>query len=248
MARKPSGFILYSGPSLIDGQPIVAIATISSSNRKTGPMVQTWILRADIDPRDASRTGADYSICGSCPSRGVANPKKISGLADNRACYVVIAQAPLGVWRAHKRGRYPAVSGHAAIAAVGAGRMVRIGSYGDGAAVPSYVWDSLISAAVGYTAYTHQSGMKSADVRRDIYMISTDSAAESRMAWGAGARTFRVVNKVSDLIKGKEILCPASKEAGARTTCASCKLCGGNSVRAKSIAIVAHGNGSSRLG
>lgn len=244
MTRKPTGYVIYSGPSLIDGAPIVAIATIASNNRKTGPMVQTWILRADVDPRDASRTGADYSICGGCPSRGEANLEKATGLADNRICYVVIAQAPLGVWKAYRRGRYPVVSGHTAIAAVGAGRLVRIGSYGDGAAVPSYVWGSLISAASGHTAYTHQSGIASADVRRDLYMISTDSEAESRAAWDAGARTFRVVSKVSDVIQGKEILCPASKEAGERTTCAGCKLCGGTSVRAKSVAIVAHGNGA----
>jgi hypothetical protein len=42
-------------------------------------------------------------------------------------------------------------------------------------------------------------------------------------------------------VKGKEILCPASKEAGERVQCAQCKLCGGNSVKGKSVAIVAHG-------
>lgn len=246
MARNTSGFVIYSGPSLIDGAPIVAIATMGTRNGKTGPMLQTWILREDIDPRIASRTGADFSICGNCPKRGAANPTKANptGIADNRECYVIIAQAPLGVWKAYRRGRYPVVPGHAAIAAVGAGREVRVGSYGDGAAVPAYVWQSLISAASGHTAYTHQSGIASADVRRDLYMISTDSEAESRAAWATGARTFRVVGAVSEVIKGQEILCPASKEAGERTTCAACKLCGGTSVRAKSVAIVAHGNGA----
>jgi hypothetical protein len=31
--------------------------------------------------------------------------------------------------------------------------MVRIGTYGDGAAVPSYIWDSLISQAHGHTIH-----------------------------------------------------------------------------------------------
>ena len=46
------------------------------------------------------------------------------------------------------------------------------------------------------------------------------------------------------MIKDKEILCPASKEAGYRTTCDSCKLCSGSNISAKSIAIVAHGGGA----
>ena len=48
--NKPSGFIIYQGPSLLDGKPIVAIATTASRNVKTGSMVSIWILRQDIDP------------------------------------------------------------------------------------------------------------------------------------------------------------------------------------------------------
>jgi hypothetical protein len=49
-------FVIYDGPSLIDGKPIVAIAQVNTGNRKTGNMAQTWILRSDIDPITASRT------------------------------------------------------------------------------------------------------------------------------------------------------------------------------------------------
>jgi hypothetical protein len=52
MSKLP--IVLYRGPSLLDGSPIVAIATIGSTNVKTGPMVQTWILRADMNPLEAS--------------------------------------------------------------------------------------------------------------------------------------------------------------------------------------------------
>jgi hypothetical protein len=38
------GVELWRGASVIDGSPIVYIATLSSSNRKTGNMIQTWIL------------------------------------------------------------------------------------------------------------------------------------------------------------------------------------------------------------
>ena len=46
--------IIYNGPSLLDGQPIVVIATYSNRNKKTGHVVQTYILRSDINPLEAS--------------------------------------------------------------------------------------------------------------------------------------------------------------------------------------------------
>lgn len=49
-----SGYIVYRGPSLIDGSEIVAVATGfsgASSNHKLGAgLVQVWILRSDISP------------------------------------------------------------------------------------------------------------------------------------------------------------------------------------------------------
>lgn len=234
--------IIYSGPSLIDGKPIVAIALKKrSKNTKTGPMVQTYIIRADIDPRDASKNGEDYSICGSCPHRGTPTNDKRRKQAVKRSCYVNLGQGPTGVFKAYNRGIYPEVVGHKAIASLGRGRMVRLGTYGDPAAVPAYIWESLISEAEGHTAYTHQSGVATAQARPDFMMISADTEEEARAAWAQGKRTFRVIKSVSDIVQGSEISCPASKEAGFRTTCNSCGLCGGASVKAKSIAIVDHG-------
>mgnify|MGYP005994128615 CR=1 FL=1 len=237
---KPKSFVIYEGPSLIDGQPIVAIAQIGSTNRKTGDMVQTFILRSDVDPITASRTGADHAICGDCPHRGKAHDGD-KGQAIGRTCYVTLAHAPLGKFKAYSKGRYPTAQGHEAIKAIGAGRMVRIGTYGDGAAVPSYIWDSLCEGAAGWTAYTHQSGVDGAATDPSRYMTSAESAPAAVAAWERGERTFRVIADLADLIKGKEILCPASKEAGERVQCDKCKLCAGASIKAKSVAIVAHG-------
>jgi hypothetical protein len=245
-ARKPTGCVIYAGPSLLDGKPIVAVAvTAKSANSKTGGMVQTYIIRSDVDPRDASRTGEDYSICGTCPHRGVAQPDKATGLAAKRTCYVVIGQGPVIVFKGLQRGIYPAARGHKAIAALGNGRMVRLGTYGDPAAVPAYVWESLTSEAKGHTAYSHQATTQGADYRPSMFMRSADSELEARTAWAIGERTFRVIGAVADVVKGSEILCPASEEAGRKTTCDRCGLCGGASVAAKSIAIVVHGAGKS---
>lgn len=234
--------IIYQGPSLIDGAPIVAIALKKrSKNTKTGPMVQTYIIRSDIDPRLASKTGADYSICGSCKHRGNVTNNPAKKQAERRSCYVNLGQGPTGVFKGYTRGIYPNATGHKAIAAIGKGRMVRLGTYGDPAAVPSYIWESLLSEASGHTAYTHQSGVQGAQARPEFMMISADTKEQALDAWAQGKRTFRVINSTYEVVTGKEILCPASKEAGFKTTCNSCGLCGGASVKAKSIAIVDHG-------
>lgn len=237
--------IIYNGPSLIDGSPIVVIAQTKTRNRKTGDMVQTYILRADIDPISANRTGADYAICGNCPHRGKAHDGD-AGTAKDRTCYVTLAHGPRAVYAAFKRGVYETVTGHAAIKAIGKGRMVRIGTYGDGAAVPSYIWDSLCEDAAGWTAYTHQNGQEGAATDPQRYMTSAESAVDAKAAWLRGERTFRVVADVADLIAGREILCPASEEAGKRTTCDTCGLCKGAAIKAKSIAIVAHGTSAKK--
>lgn len=233
--------IIYSGPSLIDGSPIVAIATGKSGNSKTGNMVQIYIIRSDMSPMEASKSGADYAICGTCVHRGEATIDPKRKIAERRSCYVNLGRGPTLVWKALQRGIYPMVIGHRAIASIGKGRMVRLGTYGDPAAVPSYVWESLISEAEGHTAYTHQAWIAQADARPDFMMISADTEAQARQAWENGHRTFRVIKSVSYIVPGAEISCPASKEAGFRTTCNKCGLCGGSSVKAKSIAIVDHG-------
>ena len=234
-------FIAYEGPSLYDGNPIVVLVQTGSSNRKTGDMVQTYILRSDIDPITASRTGEDKAICGDCPHMGKAHDGD-KGQALERTCYVTLAHGPLGKYKAYKRGAYAHAIGHDKIRALGLGRMVRLGTYGDPSAVPQYLWDSLTSACDGWTAYTHGA----VNPAPDMIMTSAESASQAHKAWAKGERTFRVIAGLDSLIKGKEVLCPASEEAGKRATCATCKLCAGASVKGKSVAIVAHGT-SKRL-
>lgn len=234
MARKT--IILYQGASLINGQPIVALAQSDSTNSKTGNMIQTFILDATVDPLTASRTGKDESICGSCPHRGTPNNND-KGQATNRTCYVTLAHAPLGKYKAYKKGVYgTTTSTLKEIESFGSLQGVRLGTYGDPCAVPNDIWKALINKALYSTAYTHAA----INPMPESIMTSTDNLWQSVKAWGRGERTFRVISHVDQLYRN-EILCPASEEMGKRATCASCKLCGGASVNAKSIAIVAHG-------
>ena len=53
------GYALHEGPSPFDDKPIVSIATLHSSNRKTGDMVQSWILPRDLHLFDAAKDGEE---------------------------------------------------------------------------------------------------------------------------------------------------------------------------------------------
>lgn len=240
--KKPTdAAVIYDGPSMIDGSPIVVIATYSNSNRKTGGVLQTYILMRDLDPRAASKCGADFAICGNCPHRGNATNDPKLALASGRSCYVVIGQGPLNAWKSYQRGNvYPRVADHAGMSALGSGRTVRLGTYGDPAAVPSYIWESLIEQAGASVGYTHQSGVQGADVRPDLCMVSADNLTDARAAWSRGERTFRVVSDYSEM-QANEIACPSKRGV----QCADCRLCGGTSVQSpKSIAIAVHGAGA----
>lgn len=254
-SKTPSGFVLYEGPSLIDGQQIAVIATLETDNPKTGDMVQTWIIRADLDPITASRTGADFSICGACPLRGEANPAKPTGWADNRACYVNLAFAVSGIFKAYKAGRYPRAHNVGSCffppdfatkggPCIGHSRAVRLGAYGDPAAVPRWVWDNLLRFAKGWTGYSHQAAMPGADFAPDLTMVSAESEAGARAAWRSGYRTFRIISSPAEAVKGAEVICPATPEGGDKTTCAACQLCKGSSIKARSVAVVIHGAGA----
>lgn len=233
-----AGFILYEGPSLYDGKPIVVIATMETRNAKTGSgMIQTWILLQDVNPIEASRTGQDSSICGNCPHMGKPSDRE-TGWAKERSCYVNLLHGPLGIWKAYRKGSYPKVTPYQLVN-LARDRMVRVASYGDPSAVPIDIWLELVRYSKGWTAYTH-AGI---NPMPDLLMTSADNLGQAQAAWLKGERTFRVVSSVNEVAKGKEVLCPASKEAGQRATCESCRLCNGSASKAKSIAIVAHGNG-----
>lgn len=246
-SAKPAavnGAIIYHGPSMLDGAPIVAIATglaSKSSNEKTGAMVQVWIIRSDMSPLAASRNGSDASICGDCPHRGTADASKETGWAIGRSCYVNLAQAPLSVYKTFLAGGYSAMALEAFAAAI-AGKGLRLGAYGDPAAVPQAVWDAVCPSAAYCNGYTH--AWRAFPALSAWCMASADSATDRAEAGKLGFRTFRV-RTAAETVQAKEVVCPASAEAGKKTVCALCKACGGHSAKAKAdVVIIAHGSGA----
>ena len=218
--------VLYEGPSQIDGAPIVAVATFNSLNKKTGRMIQTWILRSDVDPITAVKSQKDESICGACPFRGSFT---------TRTCYVNVGQAPLAVWRKYKRGGYGPVDIEKF-----RGKLLRMGSYGDPVAVPMEAWKPLLDVAKGHTGYTHSWRLPVARNYRAWVMASTETLSGYHDSKRDGWRSFRVVSTERSLTDS-EIMCPSD-----RVTCAECRLCSGAG-EARDIAIAVHGPGAKNL-
>lgn len=92
-ANRPAvtGFVLF------EGSEHVVIATLRSSNIKTGNMIQIWILNRWLSPIEAIKEGKDAVICIDCPHRGEFG---------KRTCYVDVSRAPQGIWRKYSRGGY----------------------------------------------------------------------------------------------------------------------------------------------
>ena len=239
---KILGYIAYEGPSIIDGKPIVVIINKidGSKNAKTGAIVQSFIIRSHVNPMRALQTGADVSVCGQCEHRPVLARK-----SGKPPCYVQVAKSVLSVYNAYRRGRYVKAD-PATIAKALEGKIVRIGTYGDPFAAPVQMWSQITRYALGRRGYTHQWDIPGFDVDAwaPLVMASADTIDQAAKANLLGMRVFRVSQGVD--VQPGEAMCPASAEAGQRTTCAKCTLCAGTSIKARDIVIADHAAGHAR--
>lgn len=233
--------IIYEGPSQIDNSPIVMIALPDSTNRKTGNIVQTYIMRSDIHPMDAINSGADESICGGCVHRKAVG-------SNGRTCYV-FPPSFAGIWKKYKAGGYDRLNGRNINKF--RNRVIRFGAYGDPMAVPPHVWERITKHASNHTSYTHQwerlqfhmveiaemHAVNSKAYWTKKTMASVESLDEKKRANSMGYKTYRVGLK-GERPQRDEMLCPASDEAGKALTCDQCLRCNGTS---KNIFIPVHG-------
>jgi hypothetical protein len=236
--KKPSGYIIYRGASLLDDKPIVVVAiTGKSSNSKTGDMVQTYILvDNEKSPVESAKALDDVFVCGDCKHR--------RGLGGS--CYVNLGQGPRAVMDGVIRGIYPDNIINAAFAVHK--RKVRLGTYGDPAAVPAYVWQALLAGADSHTGYTHQWQNGKADHVKQWCMASVDTPKEAALAKMEGWRTFRVRVADGSLELSHEMKCPASAEMNKRLTCDTCMACsGGTDSKKASVTIIVHGSLKNRF-
>lgn len=234
MSKKPTGIILYKGPSQIDGKKIVAIATNiftkGTDNEKIGDMIQIWIMRPDVPPGMACKTDEDFSICGDCKHR------------DFNSCYVQMLRGPCSVYRAYHNDRYIRYKDKPELVNYFKFKPIRIGAYGDPVAVPLAIWENLITNyTIAHASYTHQ--WRKCDQRfKRFCMASVDNVAEYEKAQSMGWRTFRIrVPNETEIFDDNEFICPASKEGGEKTSCSRCCACCGNIKNIKSITSIIHG-------
>lgn len=219
---KPKGYIIYEGASEINGDPIVAIVTLNSSNIKTGNMASMWIMHKDIAPTKASKEGKDEAVCGMCPHR-----HHLGG-----ACYVTLFQAPLQVFKSYKKGNYPKIDDMN----IFEGMNVRFGAYGDPYAIPVDILVNIKSVCKNNTSYTHQ-WRTGNEALKTVSMASTDTIDETKQAHEMGWRTFRVTTDIDKLLPN-EIVCPNTTHG---IKCIDCGLCKGTSSKGKNIVIEVHG-------
>lgn len=216
MNIKNDGFLVYEGKSLIEPDKNIAVILTGinnpSSNRKTGALVQSWIICADTHPIEATRTGEDDAICGNCPFKRDSSGKRI--------CYVNLLPVA-NVYRKYKEGRYPPIKNLNFLK----NRGLRIASYGEATAVSIDVWKPLIKKSLMWTGYSHR--FRECDQEwRHYLQASVESEADKELATSMGWRTFRV--KLPDAPKLKnEIICPATLP-NSEVQCLNCGLCNGS--------------------
>ncbi|MEQ9319103.1 MAG: hypothetical protein RIF41_08075 [Polyangiaceae bacterium] len=237
--KRTTPWIAYRGPSAVDGKLIrAALYTLYSprnqANRKTGPMAQLMIAPDEVPPHEAVNTGMDRSVCGDCRHRP----------ALGGGCYVNVGAYFPRVWETSSDQPQDLEGACAALRE--SRRPLRLGSWGDPAALPFEVVSELIDAADGHTAYT--SLWRTCDPRfSEVAMASVASQAEREEARSAGWKTFRIRPPSGEVVAG-EMICPASEERGHVATCADCLACAGTSGGdgRRDVVIIAHGVESRR--
>jgi cytochrome c553 len=238
----PSTIVLWAGKSLLTGDPIMVVAqcnNASSKNVKTGDMIQVAVMRQDIAPGPAYDAGLDDAVC---PEDCVHRSKPRGGIGT---CYV--DKHRLGfAWQAAvdllHRGIVGVPDGFYA------GAEIRLTNDGDGAAVPLYVWKSILCGAKGHSGYTaHWRNLDAATWGR-YFMASVSSPADAMRARAAGWRWFASSGSAEDdaafAALGRE--CNADAHG---LTCVQCHGCNGNErgARRPSFWLAFHGAIASKV-
>ena len=231
------GFIVWEGLSRIDGKtPIVAIITFDSRNDKTGPLAQLWILVRNQHPTAAAQSESDEGVCGSCDGR----PSK-SGW-----CYLILPFGPGSIYKAYQNGSYVRLDlRKAEHRAKLVDEFLRVGAYGDEAAVPPVHIARARNACRGSVSYSHQ--FEQFPEIADTAMISVDNKEQFDAVHADSdrpVRTYRMLREGEELAEN-EIACLYYTKG---IQCIDCRLCdGGLRSHLPSIAVPVHGAKKARL-
>lgn len=122
----------------------------------------------------------------------------------------------------------------AVIVSMAQGTFVRFGTYGEPSLHPFKLIEDMVNVANNWTGYTHQ-WMRNELGR--FFMASVHDAQGQAQASDKGYRSYIATEtKLSEYVN-----CPASKEAGYKSSCSKCGLCSGTEGKGnKSIYILNH--------
>jgi len=223
--RKASnGKLIHQGS--INGENFSVVATKGTQNRKTGDMIQIWIILTDTHPSAAVDSGLDAStICRGCP------------FAAGNGCYVLTHQAPAAIWRKLQRGGYDYLPPSDYSQFFG-GRAVRFGAYGNPTLLPFSIAKAIAKESRGWTGYFHNwNEMPKAEMKQwnSLFMASTETKDSLVLADKLKLRTFHVSPEKPE----NAVECLADSR---NLQCAQCLLCQGTSKKAKPVWINPHGS------
>jgi len=193
--------------------------TSQSKNKKTGDMLGISILPIEEKPSDSIKHKDDGPQCGTC-ALAASTPGPWS-------CYVNPI-ALNAVWTATiKQKVSKLVEKFLELTPT----PIRLGTYGDPALLPLELLKKLVSGRK-YTGYTHQWKTCSPEYSQYL-MASIDHSNNKADAIKKGYRTYRILSEL-DTLDEDEIMCPHDSTG---VQCCDCRLCSGNGVKAKNIAV-----------
>lgn len=252
---RPLGVVLWRGINPANGLKYSVIACFGeSTNKKTGPMIQVYILSDNGEkPTDSIQSGNDAAVCFDCPMRGIladfvhpnSIPAELQGRGgEQNGCYVNAGQSVGAVYAAYTEGRYETYDPELHDVWF-RGRSIRWGAYGEPVLVPLWIVEHLCGIADNWTGYTHQFHRPEFQAYRKYFMASVHPETIEK-AIGLGWRMFFCGWTIPEKYARFFVGCPASAEAGFKKQCIDCSACKGNnrpidSPAGKSISIKPHG-------
>ena len=193
--------------------------TSRSKNKKTGDMIGVSILPLAEKPSDSIKHKADGPQCGSCALA--------AGTEGPWSCYVNPVSLN-AVWTATVKKKVSKLVDKFLDINL---TPIRLGTYGDPALLPLKLLRKIIgNKGRKWTGYTHQWETCSPEYSQYL-MASIDHTNSKEKAIKKGYRTYRILSEL-DVLDSDEIMCPYPA-----VQCAECKLCSGNGVQAKNIAV-----------
>ena len=152
-----------------------------SRNRKTGPMLQVWVLPLNESPINPK---SFPTVCGKCPIK--------------KGCYVVRSQAPTTLFRTYGERPVEPIPDQLHLG-------VRLTAYGDPFFIPHEIQEELVRKspfAIGYTHMWRDLGAK----KYPWLSASVHSVEEKAEANEKGWRTFRTQQQIE--LTDDETWCP----------------------------------------